>query len=165
MKKKQPTANHGTAFLFWNSSHGWLLGGFLFGAEMLDYTKCQRSLTVGQYLIKITIIINILLQQAKDAQAESPIFSYCGAEKLRESENVHSDTICCIQEQVKHCDDLAPSTANRAQGESFKTISSTLTRFLQKCICLFPFPPVYLQGCLCLCLCISHLFARLCAVE
>ena len=119
----------------------------------------------GQYLIKITIIINILLQQAKDAQAESPIFSYCGAEKLRESENVHSDTICCIQEQVKHCDDLAPSTANRAQGESFKTISSTLTRFLQKCICLFPFPPVYLQGCLCLCLCISHLFARLCAVE
>ena len=43
MKKNQPTANHGTAFLYWNSIRGWLLGGFLFCAEMLDYTKCQRS--------------------------------------------------------------------------------------------------------------------------
>ena len=44
-------------------------------------------------LIDVTIIVNILLQKAKDAQAESSIFANCRAEKLRESENIHFDPL------------------------------------------------------------------------
>ena len=96
----------------------------------------------GDNLIDVTIIVNILLQKAKDAQAESSIFANCRAEKLRESENIHFDplpvafslgqvlTRFLLQNII--IGDLAPSTAKRAQGESFNTISSTLTLFLSK---------------------------------
>ena len=116
-------------------------------------------------LIDITIIVNVLFQKAKDAQAKRSIFTNCRAEKLRESENIifnHCLFTFAPQQNISrskwkkkhHHSDLAPSAANRAHGESFKTISSTLTLFLLKSRIKFVLSR---NTCLCLCLCLPVL--------
>ena len=46
-------------------------------------------LVIFEDLIDITIIVNVLFQKAKNAQAKRSVFANCCAEKLRESENIN----------------------------------------------------------------------------